>query len=85
MVARNPPPIADRHPVPLSPLSPSFHGTTSSFREKPWIWNPSPGLNFHHSAASRGRHRRSSGSDSDVGVIIALNMKTMSRITIISG
>ena len=54
-------------------------------RAKPCVSNPCPGLYFHHSAASLGRHLRSSGNDSDVGVISALKKNTMSRITGISG
>ena len=54
-------------------------------RANPCVSKPIPGLYFHHRAASRGRHLRSSGSDSDVGVISALKKNTMSRITGISG
>ena len=83
--AKNPPPRAERHPRPFSPLSPSFHGATSRRRPNACTWNPSPGLYFHHRPASLGRHRRSSGSASDVGVMNALNANTMSRIVDISG
>ena len=83
--ARKPPPMADRHPgalvagVALFPRV-NLHAPREGVRVE-----PSPGLYFHQSAASRGRHLRSSGNDSDVGVISALKKNTMSRITGISG
>ena len=56
------------------------------FSAKACAWKPSPGLYFQKSAASLGRQRRELGLRvRTVGVISALNMNTMSRITSISG